>query len=146
MNTIIAIWNTAGKGKSSTILELANLLIKNYPNYNLIYSSKDVNNLSIDFRLIIEINNKVIALESQGDPGTKLEIRLNQIIKNHTPNLIFCTCRTRGETVNAINNTVKNHGFDKVWTSTYDMNHSYQQVNKLKARYLIDLSVNLGLI
>lgn len=36
MNTITAIWQTAEKGKSSTILELANLLIKKHPSYKLI--------------------------------------------------------------------------------------------------------------
>ena len=146
MKTILAIWNSSSKGKSSTILEIAKHLLIQFPNNSVIYCDKNVNNLTIDFRLVMKINGKIIVLESQGDPGTKLEKRLIEIVNQYNPDLIFCTCRTRGETVTAINNTVKNHGFDKIWTSTYDMNHSHQQVNELKARHLIDLSVNLGLI
>lgn len=36
MNTILAIWNAAGKGKSTTILELANLMIAQFPKYKQI--------------------------------------------------------------------------------------------------------------
>ncbi|WP_165929307.1 hypothetical protein [Flavobacterium hiemivividum] len=34
MDTVIAIWHTGGKGKSGTILALANLLVCQYPNIN----------------------------------------------------------------------------------------------------------------
>ena len=73
MSTIIALWNSGGKGKSSTILNLANLLMTSYTAHKVIYCSKNVTSLTIDFRLIIEISGKVIALESQGDPKTNLE-------------------------------------------------------------------------
>ena len=146
MKTILAIWNSSSKGKSSTILEIAKRLFHQFPNHNIIFCNKDVKNLTIDFRLVIEINGKIIVLESQGDPGTKLEARLMGIVNKYNPDLIFCTCRTRGETVTAINNTAKNHGFDKIWTSTYDINHSHHQVNEIKAKHLIDLCLNLSLI
>lgn len=146
MNTITAIWHSAGKGKSSTILELANLLLKTYPNYKLIYSSKDINKITIDFRLVIEINGKTIALESQGDPSTKLKERLEQIINNYKPNLIFCTCRTRGETVNAIENTANKYEYDTIWTSTYQTTHNHKLANQAKAEHLMDLINKFGLI
>lgn len=40
MSTIIAIWNSGGKGKSSTILNLANLLMLSYTGHKVIYCSK----------------------------------------------------------------------------------------------------------
>lgn len=146
MNTITAIWHSAGKGKSSTILELANLLLKTYPNYKLIYSSKDVKKITIDFRLVIEINGKIITLESQGDPGTKLKERLEGIIKDYSPNIIFCTCRTRGETVNAIENTANKYEYDTIWTSTYQTTHNHKLANQAKAEDLLDLVSKFGLI
>ncbi|MFN3639703.1 MAG: hypothetical protein ACK4UK_02190 [Flavobacterium sp.] len=49
--TIIGVWNVAAKGKSSTLLEIANELLLQYPK-KCIYSSKNINHLTIDFRLI----------------------------------------------------------------------------------------------
>lgn len=146
MNTILAIWNAGGKGKSTTILELANLMIAQFPKYKQIYSSKNTIKLSVDFKLIIEINGKIIALVSQGDPGTKLEIRLDEIVKKYNPNIIFCSCRTRGETVRAINNIAKKYSYDKIWTSTYQTTHNHLLANKLKAEHLLDLIIKMGLI
>lgn len=146
MNTIIAIWHSGGKGKSGTILALANLLLSQYPNHNVIHASKDVNHLSADFSLIIEINGKTIALESLGDPNTGLEKRLDEIVKKHNPNLIICSSRTRGETVWAINNIAKKYSYDKIWTSTYQVTHSHKLANSLKGQHLLDLILKLGLV
>lgn len=146
MNTILAIWNAGGKGKSTTILELANLMIAQFPKYKQIYSSKNISNLSVDFTLIIEINGKIIALLSQGDPGTKLEKRLEDIANQYSPNLIICSCRTRGETVQAINKIASRHLFDKIWTSTYETTHSHPLANQLKGEHLLDFIIKMGLI
>jgi hypothetical protein len=146
MKTIITIWNTAGKGKSSTILELANLLINNSPNHKIIFCNKNVKHLTIDFRLIIEINGKKIALESQGDPGTELEKRLNEIVTSYHPVIIFCTSRTRGETVYAIENISNTFDFDTIWTSTYQATRNHQIANKAKAEHLMNLLSKFGLI
>jgi len=88
-------------------------MIVQFPKYKQIYSSKNINNLAVDFTLTIEINGKIIALPSQGDPGTKLEKRLEDIANQYSPNLIICSCRTRGETVQAINKIASRHLFDK---------------------------------
>ncbi len=146
MNTIVAIWNSGGKGKSSTILELANLLINRFPSNKIIFCDKNTNNLTIDFRLIIEINGKTIALESQGDPTTKLDQRLDDIATKYNPNILFCTCRTRGETVQAIDDTANNFSYDIIWTSTYQTTHSTQLANQLKAEHLLDFIIKMGLL
>lgn len=144
MSTIVTIWNTSNKGKSATILELAKLFLSK--SSTVIFSSKDIINLTIDFRLIIEINGKIVALESQGDPGTELEKRLNNIINTYSPDLIFTTSRTRGETIWAINNVAKSHKYDKIWTSTYGVNSSHVLMNKLKAEHIFDMVQKSGLI
>lgn len=146
MNTILAIWNAGGKGKSTTILELANRILVQFPNYTLVYSSKNTNNLSVDFTLIIEINGKSIVLLSQGDPGTELEKRLEDIANKYSPYLIICSCRTRGETVQAINKIANRNQFDKIWTSTYETTHSQPLANQLKGEHLLDFIVKMGLI
>lgn len=140
MKTILAIWNSGEKGKSSSILELAKVMLAKLPkNYSPIFSSKDVSNLSIDFRLIIEINGKIVALESQGDPGTELEKRLNEIVKKYKPDLIICSTRTKGETIWAVNNVAEKHSYDKIWTSTYETSNNHLRMNQLKGEHLFDL-------
>jgi hypothetical protein len=145
MKTIIAIYNSGSKGKSTTTLELANLLLA-IPSCKIIFSNKPSANLTIDFRLIIEINGKIIALESQGDPGAHLQKRLDDIVKKHNPYLIFCTCRTRGETVAAVNIIAKANSYDLIWSTTYETKHSHQLVNRVKAEHLQDLIIKMGLI
>jgi len=38
MKTIITIWNTSNKGKSSTILELANIILRTFPKNKIIFA------------------------------------------------------------------------------------------------------------
>lgn len=145
MKTILAIRNLGRKGKSSTILELANLMQIN-PGSIIIFSSRPLSDLITDFTLIIEIKGKIIAFESQGDPGTELDSRLEGIIGTYNPDIIFCSCRTRGETVWAINKIAHSYTYDIIWTSTYEATHSHNIVNRLKAEHLQDLIIKLGLI
>lgn len=146
MNTIIAIWNSGGKGKSFTILNLANLLMSSYTTHKVIYCSKNPSKLTIDFRLILEINGKVIALESMGDPKTNLEKRLDDIVLKYKADLIICSTRTRGETVQAVHRIARKHSFDEIWTSTYEIAHSHNIVNTAKSEHLLDLIIRLSLI
>jgi hypothetical protein len=140
MKTILAIRNSSEKGKSSSILELAKVMLAKLPkNYTPIFSSKDINNLSIDFRLVLEINGKIVALESQGDPRTELEKRLNDIVKKYNPDLIICSTRTKGETIWAVNNVAEKYSYDKIWTSTYETSNNHQLINQLKGEHLFDL-------
>lgn len=146
MKTIIAIRNTKGKGKSTTILETANLFMKSYPGFTLQFSSKDADYLSVDFTLVIEIKGKVVAFESQGNPNTFLETRLDTIVEKFKPALLFCVCETSGETIGAVDTIAKNNSYDLTYTSTYEVKHSYEIANRLKAEHLHYLSVNMGLI
>lgn len=144
--TILAIFNPGGKGKSTTILNLANLLMATYPSYKVIFCSQNISTLTIDFRLILEINGKTIALESQGDPKTDLEKRLNDIEIKYQPDLLICSTRTRGETVHAVDNIASKFHYQTIWTSTYQIAHSHTLVNNLKAKHLLDLLVSLSII
>lgn len=146
MKTIIAIRNTKGKGKSTTILETANLFMKSYPGFTLRFSSKDADQLSVDFTLIIEIKGKVVAFESQGNPNSFLETRLDAIVEKFKPALIFCACEPSGETTDAVNTIAKTNCYDLTYSSTYEVKHSYEIANRLKAEHLHYLSLNMGLI
>ena len=97
MKTIIAVFNSADKGKTATIREFANQLLVTYPSYIPIVPIPATIPVSGDFRLIVNINGKIIGIESQGDPGTRLRERLEDLADNFNCDIIICTSRTKGK-------------------------------------------------
>lgn len=146
MKTILAIWHTKDKGKTETIREIAHNLMRIYPSFRAISPIPASVHPTWDFRLVIEIKGKIIGLESQGDPKTNLRNRLEELVTKYNCDLIFCTTRTRGETVWAVENVANSFEYDQIWTSTYQTTRSHTLVNDLKAKHIIDLVQNLGLI
>lgn len=145
MKTILTIWHTAGKGKTSTIREFANLLIATFHPAKIIFSDPSPFNPTGDFRLIIEINNKVVAIESKGDPSSHLRKRLDEILI-YKPDIIICASRTRGNTVSDVDSFAATNLYQQIWTSTYQTDTNHQQVNQLKAKHMLELLQNLNLL
>ena len=146
MKTILAIWHIANKGKTATLREFANLLIATYPNYRAIIPNPVLIPATGDFRLIVEINGIIIAVESQGDPNTNLGGRLLDLADNFHCDIILCSTRTKGDTIDAVDNLFYNRGFQTIWTSTYQVAGNHLLANQIKARHLLDLLQSLGLI
>lgn len=147
MKTIVAVGNSGGKGKTQTIRELAKLIVDNFILKDVFPAPLMIPEKG-DFRLIIEIEGKIIGFESQGDPGTGLQKRLDTVISKYKCDLIFCTCRTRGETVNAVKDVASNSKYDIIWTSTYNsrVKPNHELLNRTKAEHLMDLVQKLKLI
>lgn len=148
MKTVLAVWHGAGKGKSSTLREFANLLLATYPKYIAIEPIPASVPVSGDFRLVIKIKGKIIGIESKGDPSTKLKARLLELADKYKCDVIICTTRTRGSTVTAVDNLYHNRGFETIWTSTYQFAGATQQkqANKLKAKHILDLLNSFSII
>lgn len=146
MSTILALSSSADTGKTETVRSLANLLLRHYPSFTSVLPIPAHVPTRGDFRLIVRLNGKTVALESEGDPKTLLQNRLTDIITNFNPDLIVCTTRTRGETVNAVDNIANQFNYDTIWTSPYHVNQNFQQINDAKAGHLLDLLVVLGVI
>lgn len=152
MKHIIAIWHTAGKGKSETIRQLANQFLLLFPNAVPVFPAQISIPVNGDFRLVIQIQIngivRVVAFESQGDPNTGLQNRLIDLATRFNCDIIFCTSRTRGETVNAIDFTAKNHNFSTIWSSTYQIAGQANQIiaNQQKANHIIQLLQSLSII
>ena len=152
MKHIIAIWHTAGKGKSETIRHIANQFLLLYPTATPVFPAVITVPTTGDFRLVIQIVIKgvltTVAFESQGDPGTWLEDRLTDLATNFNADIIFCTCRTSGETVNAINNIANIHSFDILRTSTYQIAGQANQAvaNQQKGLHIIQLLQALSIL
>ena len=143
---VLAISNSSNKGKTSTLREIAKILIENFS--PKIILPKDSENQDVlnsiesggDFSLVLNINGVMIGIESKGDPGTSLKTRLEQLVDMGC-DVIICTCRTRGDTKNDVNALKNNYSI--IFSSTYSSNDCSQellnQLNKKKAIHLIDL-------
>lgn len=148
MRTVLAIWHSGSKGKTATLREFAHLLISTYRHYRPIFPVPLHIPSATDFRLVVEINGKIIGVETQGDPNTNLQNRLIDLADNYHCDLILCTSRTRGDTVHAVDNLHYTRGFQTIWTSTYQIANASQQslVNQLKAKHILDLLQSLRII
>ncbi|RYE89641.1 MAG: hypothetical protein EOO37_04635 [Cytophagaceae bacterium] len=146
MKTIVAIWGASDKGKTSTIREFVNTLLAAYPAYKPLFPIPAAVSATGDFRLIIEINGKIIGIESKGDPNTGLRARLEDLAVNHHCDIILCSTRTKGDTIDAVDGLSYHKHFQTIWTSTYQIASNQNLANQAKARHLLDLLQSLSLI
>lgn len=141
--TIVAVWHSGSKGKTSTLRAVATHLLRIYPSHKILHGSIPP---AGDFSLVVSINRQVIAVESRGDPRTQLLERLQDIAVKFKPDIIFCTTRTKGDTIQAVETIEKNHGYEAIWTSTYQTSSNQAAANDLKGQHLIALLQGLGII
>lgn len=140
MKTIIAISNNGKTGKTESLRVLAKMLLENYPDVKKA-GNKFVNvPPNGDFRFVAEIKSKKIGIESEGNPDSLLKERLGDLTQLGCE-IIFCTSRTRGETVKTIEEVAKKNGFQVTWTSTYQAvnTEKHRFFNELKAKHLWEL-------
>ena len=148
MKTILAIWHVADMGKTETLREFANLLLRR-PAFKPIYPVPAAVPATGDFRLVLEINGHIVAVESGGDPFTDLEQRLIDLADNFHAEVILCATRTKGyTTVGAVDHVAATKGFETIYTSTYQIGNPalHRTVNQSKARHLLNLLQRLGRI
>lgn len=145
-NAILAIWHVANKGKTETLREVARLLLQTFPQHHPIFPIPLVVPQTGDFRMVVSINGRVIAVESEGDPNTDLSGRLKDLVNKFGANVIFCSTRTKGDTVAAVDDLATAHGFEVIWTSTYQTATSHGLANHLKAEHIIELMRRLSFL
>ena len=145
---IVAIWHRADKGKTETLRELAKLILQTYPQHTILNSVPPAIPMkgAGDFRVVVSINGRVVAVESQGDPKTNLLGRLQDLVNNFNADVIFCSTRTKGDTVVAVDNLATQNGFETIWTSTYQTDTHQKTANRLKAEHILDLVIKLSIL
>lgn len=90
MKTALSIWNSGNKGKTETLREFANLLLATYPTFTPISPVVAIVPVTGDFRLVVQINGKIIGIESQGDPVRKPTVQKSRYF--YSCNLV---CKTK---------------------------------------------------
>lgn len=99
MKELYALQGTHDCGKTETLNNVIHLLEKKYPN-----ASKNIMLDGKDKKVIFEnVNGLKVGIETQGDPDSRLEKSLIDF-QNMNCDIIICSCRTRGMTVDWVNN------------------------------------------
>ena len=125
MKTIIAVKESAEKGKTHAVKEAA----RRFPFQSVEYFDYNGNNIpqnekgEIICRGTINVNGneKTIGFSSEGDYRSVVDNALKVIICGETieVDVIVTASRTRGGSVDAINDFAAKHGYDVIWTSLY---------------------------
>lgn len=135
---IIALHNSANKGKSLTLLALGSLVFRYQCEIVFLSSGKKLPSKK-DFTMVFKLNGKNIAIISKGDPGTNLQERIKEVVEKYNCVIIVCASRTRGETMQAIETIASKLAFEILWTSTYVGNESIRPCfNELKASHIFN--------
>lgn len=131
--TIIAIRGHANNGKSATIRNITTLLE--------ILPGATIQRLIIhtDIKVIISIGKIVIGIESQGDPGSRLEESVNDFAANYKCNIIICATRTKGETIEIVENVADNYDYRIIWVTNHRSIAQQEELNQLSAEQLVEL-------
>ena len=150
--TIVVIQGPGRKGKSSTILNFANLVANKYPigkaSQELLrreHFSKSNPQTLVDIRLTLEINKQVLAIESIGDPYSHLYKRLIEQITKYKADFILCACRSSGQTVLDILSAAGDD-YHIVWSSPYGslVDSMINTHNNIKAKHILDVIKDIG--
>ena len=149
--TLLVVWNAANRGKTETLKKFVELILEQYfSKVSTLSYNKAANNN--DFEMLLTIDDNKIGIVSEGDPGTGLKKKLNKLDEDNC-NIIICTSRTRGGTVDDVENLSKTKKYKILWSETYQedgaMKHNDEVINDtnlFKAKHLLLRLQNENLI
>ena len=113
MTQVYVISGPRNVGKSTTIRIIYNMLLEKYKGVKFFLDSGEGKEISV---IIEDVNGKKIGLESRGDPVDEEQAKNNKNsyrnnlkkFKKKKCDIIFCTSRKSGRTVDWLNKTFKN--------------------------------------
>ena len=134
--TIFANWGQAGQGKSDTVKRIAQEILTTYTTAT---TSPTTINFSGDIQVIITIGKVTIGIESQGDPNSRLFASLKKFSLANC-DIIICSTRTSGGTVDAVSALHTSHGYEIVWVTNYRSSEKNKStLNDISAKHIFTL-------
>ena len=109
MKTVICIRGTKHIGKTTlihTVFDMLNLA-----------ETPPLQMWGNDMLAILNMQGKTVGFASMGDPGSNQKTCLQQLVESGCE-VILCASRTKGNTVNAVDN-LATHGYRIIWTSPF---------------------------
>jgi hypothetical protein len=137
--SIIAIWGRPKQGKSDTVKRITKLILSNYPNARFTPLNIDY---AKDIKVLIEINKIKIGIESQGDPNSRIFDSLNEFSEINC-DLIICSTRSAGGTVNAVHKLTKSDNYNVIWSTNHRSENDHDSLNDLSAKQVFEMIQNL---
>lgn len=145
--TILVVKASGSRGKTNALRAAANCLLSSNRNYTPVDGADSTVPPEGDFRIVVDINHKIVAVESKGDPHTQLRERLEMLVHKFKADIILCSTRTKGDTVDAVEAIKNTYGFEIITTSTYQVSRHQQDIaNTLKGRHIINLLQDLDIL
>lgn len=134
--TIFANWGPSEQGKSDTVKRIAKEILAAFPTATTLPTAI---NFSSDIQVIITIGKITIGIESQGDPNSRLFESLESFSTDNC-DIIICSTRTSGGTVDAVSALHSSHGYDIVWVTNHrSMEKSQETLNDISAKHIFTL-------
>lgn len=132
--TVIANYGAGDRGKSSSLVLVYQKIVQKYPNIKII----DKDTRWGEIKAIFEINGLKIAIESQGDPDSRIHASLEEFL-NINCDVIICACRTKGETTNAVGEMEGKFGYRLIWAQNIYCESISNHVNNIYAESIVTL-------
>jgi len=135
---IVCLCNKSNSGKTQTLRNLAGILLsKPYecvdwfkPEEN---PPRDVCERPWDIIVEIVLKGKRCGICTRGDVTEEIKRDLPKMIKNNCK-IIFCACRSRGTTANAVIKIAKDSKYTLVWTAPYTDNSNNKTLQEVLNR------------
>ena len=139
MNKIFILKGKSETGKTTKVNQIAEWIISNYSCLNTI--GFDPTNLLKDTHGILTIKKMTIGINSSGDTETEVKkinnLKSNSSENNSTPDIIICSCRTKGKGRRHI---INNYNIANGWLSIFINVEEYQKTD-LKNQNLRDVRI-----
>jgi hypothetical protein len=138
MKQIIGLYGTSNVGKSETIKNVYRKLTEKYLDLTFLPDFEQITEEEGDICVIIIINGKIIGIESQGDPNSRIFISLPIFVKFKC-DIILCATRTRGATVQEVEKLENTYEVKWVKKNPSDKSETYKTDNDNLAIEILNL-------
>jgi hypothetical protein len=135
MKNIIALSGVSSIGKSETIKLLYAKLINEFKDFSFVEDVKQITDDKGDIRVVIVIHGKIIGIESQGDPGSRVIRSLPNFVKLNC-DIIICATRTRGSTVKLLEKFSNEYKIE--WMNKKVVKDNFSVVNDKEAGLILE--------
>jgi len=132
VKTLIAVRGVANRGKSDSIKKAYKLLVDAYP---AAVVEKFV--FRADIKIIVTIKGVKVGIESQGDPTDRLPESLRYFAEAGCK-VIICATRTRGETVDAVNDLSSQYDIEWIEKSEEPDAQKKESANRAVAQEIFE--------
>jgi hypothetical protein len=133
LKKVLALRGKSNVGKSQTIRTVVEMLTAKHPNAAIEHNHAT----KVDIRVVLNINDLKIGIESQGNPNSRLIKESLDLFVRIGCDVIICATRTSGATVDAVDALA---GFDVQWLEQRKQSKVTEQIlrNIVMARQIVE--------